>query len=536
MTRASRGSQLAVLLALTASLAACGQVLDDPEAGTSPPGSPPAPAARAPWNGAYTGSLYAASALRPTFRWDPVDGATYYEVALDRTCTSAAACAFASAAVATQITGTSFQPAANLAVERATPPLGSRYYWRMRACNAAGCSAWTDTRYLNVGRVHDDFDGDGYSDLAIGTFYGSKTFLYRGSPSGLINGMPPPPTTMLSITGLLYLGYAIAVGDFDGDGFADAALAADTTSASDTGVVILAMGSASGLSVSPTSLRVENPHPGNDGNFGIAMTSPGDVDGDGFDDLVIAVPTRAYVFRGSRSALASHTELQPPASLLLSEQQSGMAGVGDVDGDGFPDLAIPVTSSDRFTTTGVALYRGAVDGPALATTLTHAASAQFGTSLAGIDLDTDGHADLLVGGFDASGVGSVYAFHGSATGLAAAPDGPALPAITGQLVPFTRGDGAAMFAAATSHTVTLYDSGGVPRGSVTGTGGFGEVVSVCDCSGDGYPDLAVGDPRDGRGTVFLYDITPTGLVATAARTLADPAGPQNEAFGRSLSR
>jgi hypothetical protein len=127
MTRGTRRSQLAPLLAITGSLAACGHVLENPGTGAAPPGSPAAPTARAPWNGAYIGSLYAANAPRPTFRWDPVDGATYYELALDRTCTSTASCAFASATVATQITGTSFRPTANLPVEKATPPLGSRY-------------------------------------------------------------------------------------------------------------------------------------------------------------------------------------------------------------------------------------------------------------------------------------------------------------------------------------------------------------------------------------------------------------------------
>ena len=535
MNRDPRPYQLAVVLA-TASIAACGQVLDRPGS-DPPPGAPAVPAARSPWNGAYTGSLYTAGALRPTFRWDPVDGATSYELALDRTCTSTASCGFDHAAVASQITATSFRPPANLAVENAAPPLGSRYYWRMRACSAAGCSGWSDTRYLNVGRLRDDFDGDGYSDVAVGTFYGSKTLLYRGSPSGLLKGMPPTPTATLAIPDLLYLGYAIAVGDFDGDGFADAALAADTTSASTTGVVILAMGGPGGLSAPATAMRVENPHPGNDGNFGISMVSPGDADGDGFDDLVIAVPTRAYFFRGSRGALGSHIELPPPTSLLLAGNEATLAPIGDIDGDGFPDLAIPVTqASDASVVTGVAVYTGSTGGPVLGTTLTDAASAQFGISLAGIDLDADGHANLLVGSLDANAVGSVSVFRGSTAGLATTPSGTPFPNLLGQLVPFYSGDGSAMFAATGNHVVTLYDAGGVPRGSVTGQAGFGGSLSVCDCSGDGYPDLVVGDSRDGRGTVFEYDLTPTGLAAAASRTLEDPTGPQNEAFGMGLSR
>ena len=63
--------------------------------------------------------------------------------------------------------GQLFRVATPLPVSMARP-VGARYEWRVRACNGAECSGWSDARVLHVGRLPDDMDGDGYSELFVG--------------------------------------------------------------------------------------------------------------------------------------------------------------------------------------------------------------------------------------------------------------------------------------------------------------------------------------------------------------------------------
>src|SRR5690606_24010913 len=144
------------------------------DAGTSDAGtidadqsSPPdAPTLLAPANGAFTGSVWADGALRPRFRWHPVANASSYELQVEDTCPviELGNCGFPSPEVSeVGLTAGDFQLAVPLPVST-TVPVGRRYYWRVRACNIAGCSDWSATRYLNVGRLGNDFNGDGYAD------------------------------------------------------------------------------------------------------------------------------------------------------------------------------------------------------------------------------------------------------------------------------------------------------------------------------------------------------------------------------------
>src|SRR5262249_27529401 len=139
--------------------------------GASPPA---APRLKRPMRGAYTGSLHAPSALatlRPTFSWaavEPTCGATTYEMQADDSCSPGAldTCAFPSPELAAKgISALTYAPPSDLKVATA-PPVGAFYAWRVRACDAAArCGAWSEVRYLEVGRVREDINGDGYGDL-----------------------------------------------------------------------------------------------------------------------------------------------------------------------------------------------------------------------------------------------------------------------------------------------------------------------------------------------------------------------------------
>jgi hypothetical protein len=172
--------------------------------------------------GAYTGSLHAATALatlRPTFTWSavaPTCGAITYEVQADDSCSPGAldACPFQSPELdATAVSTLAYAPSGDLKI-RTTQPVGAFYGWRVRACDAgARCGPWSEVRYLHVGRVREDINGDGYGDLlalsnrGIEVYLGSSQFDVS-APSATIaySGGNFPPSF---------------VGDVNADGYSD---------------------------------------------------------------------------------------------------------------------------------------------------------------------------------------------------------------------------------------------------------------------------------------------------------------------------
>jgi hypothetical protein len=142
------------------------------DAGPSPcdAGLPAAPSLLRPMRGAYTGSLHAPAALatlRPSFTWmavTPTCGAVSYQFQADDSCVPGAldGCTFPSPELdAAGIATTRHTPAADLKVNT-TPPAGAFYAWRVRACDSSTrCGSWSEIRYLQVGRVREDINGDG---------------------------------------------------------------------------------------------------------------------------------------------------------------------------------------------------------------------------------------------------------------------------------------------------------------------------------------------------------------------------------------
>lgn len=184
------------------------------------------------------------------------------------------------------------------------------------------------------------------------------------------------------------------------------------------------------------------PEPGD--GFGTAL-AVGDFDGDGFQDLATGAPYEKYgnlveeagavvINYGSRFGLTWKN------ALLLTPNQSGLStarnnhfglalAAGDFDGDGFDDLAVgaPLARLGANDAAGVvAVYRGSREG--LVPTATAFSEAQFGGATEANDqfgavlsagrLGTDNYADLVVGapGEDA-GVGAIFVLRGSSTGL-----------------------------------------------------------------------------------------------------------------------
>ena len=297
-------------------------------------------------------------------------------------------------------------------------------------------SAEGDAAYANFGETvagAGDVNGDGYDDVIVGAPQGGRANVYFGSSSGL--------ATIPSWTanpGVYTFGWAVAnAGDVNGDGFDDV-LVSELNYSNDQayeGRVQVYLGSPTGPSAAP-SWSVE----GNQAYswFGGAVAGAGDVNGDGYDDVIVGTPRwhngqsgegRALLFPGSATGLATS-----PAWTVESDQAGAFFGswvssAGDVNGDGYDDVIVSantLSSGENFEG-GAFVYQGSSSGLSTAPAWT-TESDQFGAlggAVSSGDLDGDGYGDVIVGYYAFNhgqvGEGAAFAFFGSPSGLATRP-------------------------------------------------------------------------------------------------------------------
>jgi hypothetical protein len=149
-------------------------------------------------------------------------------------------------------------------------------------------------------------------------------------------------------TGLLSASADTAHGleaDFNGDGFSDLGVG-DVAANSNRGSVSIHYGSPTGLNSTPE--RVINGAVAFEG-FGAVVASVGDVNGDGFIDLAVSSPTRTVAMRTGAGAIdiyfGSDAGISATPSQTLTGSSGGdfgamVVGLSDVNGDGFGDVAI----------------------------------------------------------------------------------------------------------------------------------------------------------------------------------------------------
>jgi hypothetical protein len=214
-----------------------------------------------------------------------------------------------------------------------------------------------------------DVNGDGYADVILGTpKFGTdngRTYVYHGSAAGL------GPTAAWSVTGVDsqdQVGYSVAgAGDVDGDGYADVLVGALKTPLLDhPGKVYLYTGSASGLGAT-ADWSASGESDGDD--FGGALSGAGDVNGDGYADVVIGARGhlgsrgRIYLYLGSATGLESTAGASDVGEAEGDELGYSVASAGDVNGDGFADIIAGAPSRDEpVDTAGKAyLYSGNIE-------------------------------------------------------------------------------------------------------------------------------------------------------------------------------
>jgi hypothetical protein len=294
-----------------------------------------------------------------------------------------------------------------------------------------GPAAWGDSAFGSSLASAGDIDGDGLLDLAVGApgWHAGE----GADPDGLIAvlfGLPgtcfaPAPAGSDDASQLLagdrdtlrLTGAVAPAGDVDGDGRADL-LHADSF----TDTLLLFLGSGSGLGSPPAStLSIESV------SFAAAAAPAGDVDGDGFDDVLVGAPSwgsddgglggRVLLYAGSASGLPSSPAWTADGGSWGWQLGASLLGLADVNGDGFLDVAAGAPgASDALSGFGsIFIYFGGPAGlPGFPSRLLWVpfgdAPTQMGAGsvLAAGDLDGNSHADLLAGApeWNASETGS----------------------------------------------------------------------------------------------------------------------------------
>ncbi|MET7495726.1 FG-GAP and VCBS repeat-containing protein [Streptomyces sp900116325] len=363
-----------------------------------------------------------------------------------------------------------------------------------------------------------DLDSDGYTDLVVGVHsdrigstdsYGVLTVIWGGA-AGLTTGTDiasPLPKYRNE------LGWALAAGDFDGDGHTD--LAAGNNSTPSLNIFkgpISRTGKAAALVGIDTTAAT--------GIYPDKLVA-GNVNGDGAADLLVmgqqesgnGYATRSVLYKGSSTGLKASSKLAGGYAAAIADVDKD--GYGDIitgnfmeksadEPNGGPGGAVTVTygsASGLSTRTPVRITQDTASVPGTAEK-----NDRFGWSVSAGDTNGDGYADVAVG---ASGealgskqsAGSVTVLRGSAKGLT--------------------GTGSKSFS---------QDTAGVP-GAAEARDEFGGSVWVTDSNNDGRAELVAGASAEnnGVGSVWLFKtgasgITATGSTAFGPGSVGGPAG------------
>jgi hypothetical protein len=282
-----------------------------------------------------------------------------------------------------------------------------------------------------------DVNGDEFDDVIVGaTWFDNdeidegRAYLFYGSATGLL---PTASWTAEGNTDVVWFGGSVSTaGDVNHDGYSDVVVGSEHFASK----AFLYLGSPAGLAFDPAWVeRSWNPLPT---NFGFSVAWAGDVNGDGFADLIVGSHTEshgqsgeglAYVFHGSPQGLTHSWQVQ--SNQVAARLGYSVSTAGDVNNDTYSDVIVGAIYYDNGQSDEgkVFVYHGSAAGLSLSpawSAESNQANAGMGNAVANAgDVNGDNYEDVIVGAWQydngQTDEGRAYIFHGSPTGLLKSP-------------------------------------------------------------------------------------------------------------------
>lgn len=319
---------------------------------------------------------------------------------------------------------------------------------------------------------------------------------------------------------------------------------------------------------------LESPFEEQNGFFGISVSSAGNVNSDWYDDIIVGAPSETYIYPGAGTAYIFkgatgqlYRTLVSPNAKTDGHFASSVSGAGDVNSDGFDDVIVGAPSEDDvYTSAGRAYVFNGQTGDLIHSlySLNEEQGGYFGISVSGVgDVDSDGYDDVIIGaelegpGSSLFGAGRAYVFSGQ-TGniiytLAAPVENDSLwfgCSVSGAGDVNSDGYDDVIVGAEGANNVYTHSGRAYIFSGQTGLvlhtlvspfeesyGWFGnEVSGAGDVNSDGYDDVIVGAFNEtyflgGAGTAYVFSGQTGGLL----HILVSPSPEYLGRFGESVS-
>jgi len=263
-----------------------------------------------------------------------------------------------------------------------------------------------------------DINGDGYSDVIAGAYgrnaFKGKVYIYYGEST--MNSTSD--ITMNGESSTNEFGISVSsAGDINGDGYSDIIIGAEGFN-SLQGKSYVYFGETSMDTTADVTITGEST--GN--NFGYSVAFAGDVNGDGYSDLLVG----AYGY-GSNTGRAYFYDYfmknEISAEVLLTGESasnyfgSSVSSAGDVNGDGYQDILVGIKGYNSNTGRACIYFGGNVlDNVADVTLNGESMNNRFGESVSSAgDMNGDGYSDVIIGAPQYGADGRAYIYFGGSS-------------------------------------------------------------------------------------------------------------------------